>query len=123
MRELLALLALAACDVEDMPAPWLACVDEVCETLPECSPIVPARNGSWDWRTRAACRATMTCGERWDRCAEAVELLPCIGPGPTPELRAAHVEGVRRVQAACAWSQPPGGGSGGVRAVWDKGAR
>lgn len=127
MRAALALLALAACDVEHTPAPWLACVDEVCEVLPACPPVVPSVVGSWDWRTRASCRRTMTCGDRYEVCAEAVSALPCIGPGPPPELREAHIRGVRAVQRACAWSSPaspPGDGAGGgVAVAWDKGAR
>lgn len=124
MRAALAILALVACDVDASPAPWLACIDEVCEVLPACSPVVPSVVGSWDWRTRASCRRTMTCGDRFEVCAAAVEALPCIGPGPTPELREAHIRGVRDVQRACAWSQPPGDGAGGgVAVAWDKGAR
>lgn len=123
MRAALAILALVACDVDASPAPWLACVDEVCEVLPACSPVVPSVVGSWDWRTRESCRRTMACGDRWDVCMQAVAALPCIGPGPTPaDLREAHIRGVRAVQRACAWSSPPGEGAGGsgVAVRWAK---
>lgn len=109
----LSIYGMCACDTYDPPGLAPAeCTALVCDHLPDCSPIVVRL---WDWRTRETCNDTMRCGDRRDECVGAVERLPCIGPGATPELDAQHARGVHEIVAACTMREEPceRGGEGG----------